>query len=346
MNTLWLRGLLLSVLLGNSHLVSAQVPVEVASVRTDTLVISIDTVGNLRANEAVVIRPEVDGIIQKIHFSEGSKVAKGTTLITLDDRIWRAELKQAQASLQLSQINYKRAEELRKKGVLAQQGYDEAVAELRVSRANVELAKTRLTKTVLKAPFTGKIGLRRVSVGDYVVEGQEIVSLQDINLMKVDFNIPEINVPLLEAEQAIQIRIDALPDEQFTGKVYALDSQLDLDGRSIAVRAIVPNEEERLRPGFFARVSLIVENRADAMLIPEDAIVPQGNDNYVFVVNADNNVDLVQVQTGLRRRGEVEIYSGLTKGQLVVTAGQLKLRPGTPVAFEALAATQAEDATL
>lgn len=306
------------------------VPVEASTVEVGTVTEEISAVGSLASNESVIVRPEIAGRIVAIHFIEGTRVDKDAPLFSLDDSIYRADLAEAQASLTLSERNYTRADELFKKGHGTARSRDEALAKLETDRAALALAKARLEKTQILAPFHGVIGLRRVSVGDYVVPGQDLVNLEDLDPIKVDFRVPERFLPALAKGQKLAVQVDAFPGQDFDGQVYALDPRIDAAGRSIAIRATVPNDDQRLRPGLFARIKLAVAARPNAILIPEQAIVPRGADRYVFKVVADKAV-MTKVTLGLRRTGNVEIVEGLEPGDVVVTAGQLKIHDGAPV---------------
>src|SRR5690606_25032770 len=188
----------------------------------------------------------------------------------------------------------------------------------------------RLDKTVITAPFEGMIGLRRVSVGDFVNIGQDIVNLEQIDPLKADFRVAEVYLGAVRPGQKIELSADAFPGETFTGEVYAIDPLIDESGRSIVLRARLPNSDDRLRPGLFVRVTLVLNEREDAIQIPEQALVPQGQDQFVFRV-VDGKAELTKVTAGIRRDGMVEITEGLGPDDEVVTAGQLKIRDGAPV---------------
>lgn len=317
------------------------IPVEVATVQEKPLDVILETVGTLKADESVVIRPELAGRIEEIHFEEGTQVKKGTALVTLDDAIYRAELQQAEAALTLARQTHQRAKQLRESGAATERTLDEATAALRVAEATVALARAKLNKTVLRAPFDGVVGLRHVSPGDFVNAGQDIVNFQADDPMKVEFSIPETSARFLQAGQQIVLSVDALPGEPFTGTVYALDAAASVEDRSLMLRATVPNPEHRLKAGFFAHVRLQVEHKERAKMIPEEAIIPQGSRHYVFAVGQDDIVQRVEVQIGARQEGEVEVLQGLQTGNRVVTAGHLKLQDGAKVVVSQAAGAEA-----
>jgi membrane fusion protein (multidrug efflux system) len=183
---------------------------------------------------------------------------------------------------------------------------------------------------MIKAPFDGVVGLRKVSVGDFVNVGQDMVNLEQIDPLKADFRVAELYLAAVRTGQRIELRVDAFPDETFTGAVYAIDPLIDESGRSIVLRARLPNQDGRLRPGLFARVTLVLNERDDAIQVPEQALVPQGQEQFVFRV-VDGKAALTKVEVGIRREGMVEIVEGLGPEDEVVTAGQLKIRDGAPV---------------
>ncbi len=304
--------------------------VEAAPVTVRTLERKIQAVGSLRSNESVIIRPEIPGIIETIEFNEGQAVKKGQLLINIHEGVPAAELYEVEAQLRLSIANEKRARELAAKGSGTVRSLDEAKASTEVNRARVALAKAKVAKFHLRAPFDGVLGLRQVSVGDYLVPGQDVVNLEAIDTLKVDFRIPETFFSLLKVDQRVDISVDAYKGRVFQGIVYAIDPQIDPAGRSVAVRARIPNPDGVLAPGLFARVSLIVKETTGAILIPEQATMPRGDEQFVFKI-MNGKVITIKVVPGMRREGMVEIVEGLTEGDIVVVAGHLKLREGTPV---------------
>jgi len=309
---------------------AGSVPVEVAKVAQQPMPQTITAVGSLRSDESIVVRPEVAGRVSAIRFTEGQRVAKGATLVMLDPAINQAEVQQSRANLKLAQSKYDRAVDLAKSNFISGQAKDEAENNLRVAEAGLQLAEAKLAKTEIKAPFSGIIGLRVVSIGDYVKEGADVVNLESIDPLKVDFRVPETYLKQVQVGQSLQVQLDAVPGKTFDGKVFAVNPLVDAAGRSIVIRALVRNPDTSLRPGMFARVRLITKDQADAMVVPEQALVPQGTEQYVFKI-VDNKAARVKVETGQRRDGKVEVIAGLVPGDLIVTAGQLKIRDGSPV---------------
>lgn len=305
-------------------------PVKTAPVQRVDLAITASSVGTLQSHQSVTIRPEITGRVAKIHFREGQMVKAGTVLISLDDEITRAALAQAQAELRLATRNYKRAVDLFARNVGTGRTRDETMAQLDVSRAKVEVARADFNKTRLVAPFGGIVGLRQVDEGAYVKPGQDLVNLENINPIKVDFRLPETLLPMLKAGQKLKISVDAYPGQTFEGTILALDPRIDAAGRSVAVRALIPNSAGLLHPGLFARVTLTVAEHKNALMVPEESIVAEGDKFFVFKV-MKGHVAREDVILGEHKNGKVEALKGLAPGDIVVTAGQEKLDDGAPV---------------
>lgn len=304
-------------------------PAEVITVQTQILDKTIAAVGSLRANESILLRPEQSGRIQQILFTEGSKVEQGTPLFKLDSAIYKAELQEAKARVQLSRADYERARNLLKKRVGSVQERDSTLAQLRVNQAQEALAQTRLNKMTITAPFTGFTGLRLVSPGDFVDQSVNLVELTDLSSLKLDFRVPEIYLKELQPGRMLNIRVDAFPGKRIQGEVIAVSPSVNNTAHNIEVRAIIPNQDGLLRPGLFAQVELLVEQQT-SVVIPEQAIVPKDNAFFVMTV-VDGKVQLAPVKMGQRRPGVVQILEGLKAGDILITAGQIKLFPGMDV---------------
>ena len=315
---------------GSSTAGPPAVTVEAVKVITSPMPQTIVAVGSLRSDESIMLRPESAGRISEITFQEGQRIAKGAPLVKLDSAIPQAEVSQAKANLTLAKSKFDRAVDLAQRSFISGQAKDEAENNFKVAEASLQLAQAKLAKTDIKAPFSGIIGLRSVSVGDYVKEGADLVNLEAIDPLKVDFRVPETYLRQIQVGQALQLTLDALPGKIYNGKVVAVNPLIDTAGRSVVIRAQVGNQDTTLRPGMFARVRLITKESADAMVLPEQALVPQGSEQYVFKVQ-DGKAARVKIETGQRRDSKVEVLSGLAPGDLVVTAGQLKIREGSTV---------------
>jgi membrane fusion protein, multidrug efflux system len=305
-------------------------PVKVAQVRKDVVTDTVSAVGTLLANEAVMIRPEIDGRIEAIHFQEGQLVRKGDKLVSLDSSEVDAQLASAVAAANLNRSRLKRSEELHEKKFISAQALDEARENLNQTNARESEIQAKLAKTVVRAPFEGVTGLRQVSPGAYAKAGQDVARLEGIGTLKIDFRLPELYLRKIRVGQALAVTVDAYPAETFAGAIYAIEPSVDEATRTVLIRARLPNPGVRLKPGMFARVNLTLEQRNNALLVPEQALVPRGTERFVFRV-IDGKAVLTRVQMGLRRPGEVEIVSGLEEGQNIVADGQLKLQDGTAI---------------
>ncbi|MEX2202082.1 MAG: efflux RND transporter periplasmic adaptor subunit [Dongiaceae bacterium] len=306
------------------------VPVETVLAETRRLTLSIPAVGTLRSNESITVSPEIAGRIVALHAEEGVAIAAGEPIVTLDQSIYEATIQEVQARISLSEANYERARELLARQAGTQRALDEADAQLKADRADLALARAVIDKTVIRAPFDGVLGLRRVSVGQYVESGDVIVNLESIDPLKVDFRIPEVHFTRTYIGQEIAVTVDAIGGEIVNGRVFAIDPLVDESGRSLVLRAQIPNDDGKLRPGLFARIDLIYDVIDEALMVPEAAIVPLGQRNYVYVIDGDF-ARFVPVELGQRVRGSVEIVGGIEEGAEIVTAGQLRLFDGAEV---------------
>jgi membrane fusion protein (multidrug efflux system) len=304
--------------------------VEATRVSVVKLPQALAAVGSLRSDETVILRPEVAGRVSQINFREGERVTKGQVLVRLDDSVQQADVDKARANLTLSKTKAARAVDLRNKGFLSSQAQEEAENNLKVAQADAELMQARVAKTAIRAPFSGTIGLRLVSIGDYVKEGQDLVNLESLDPLKVDFRVPEIALSLVRDNQTLQITLDAIPDRAYDGKVLAINPLIDSNGRSIVIRAQVSNKDGQLRPGMFARVRLFTSGVRDTLVVPEESLFPVGDDKYVYKI-VDNRAVRQKIEIGTRRDGRVEVVNGLAADDMVVTAGVIKLRDGAAV---------------
>lgn len=305
-------------------------PVKAIKVSFSSLTDEVTAVGSLISDESVVIRPEIDGRITKIHFQEGQNIKKNSTLISLDNSEYLAQLDAVKAELKTESKRLERSLDLLKDGFISKEALDIQRGKIDILKARVMEAESRLSKTKIIAPFSGIIGLRKISKGAYVRAGHDIAILENLYQMKVDFKIPEIYSLSLKKNQDVFIEVDALPGDKISGKIYAFEPALDEVTRSILIRAKVPNDGYKLKSGMFARVTLMLNKRDNVITIPEEALWPQGVDNFVYKV-IDNKVVLTKVSLGKRVPNKIEITQGLSLGDTVVTEGQIKLRNGAPV---------------
>jgi len=305
-------------------------PVETAVVTVAPRQDELRVVGSLLAAESVTLRPEVAGRVQTIHFAEGEPVEQGQALVTLDPDEPRAVVAASEAAARLWELKFARARDLAGKAVMSQQEYDEIQATLKEAQARLALERVRLDKTIIRAPFAGVVGLRRVSPGDYVEAGQDLANLEVVDPIKVDFSVPERHASLVRPGLAIAVTVESFPGRTFAGELYAIDPRLDESARALRLRGRLPNADGVLRPGMFARVALTLGEAGAGLWVPEEALTPRGGDQFVFRVR-DGQAALTRVDIGMRRPGQVEIRGGLDQGDVVVTAGQLRLRDGAAV---------------
>jgi membrane fusion protein (multidrug efflux system) len=305
-------------------------PVKAVAVVVGTVADNVTAVGSLLAEESVIIRPEIDGRIVGLHFDEGQAVSAGAQLVTIDSAEVEAQVAGVRADLKTEEQRLARSQELFEQKFISKDALDVQNGNTARLRAKLREAESRVAKTVIRAPFSGTVGLRMVSPGAYVKAGSDIVRLEGIGSIKVDFRIPEVYMAKVRPNQEIALRLDAYPGEEFRGRVYAVEPVIDEKTRTILMRARIPNKANKLKPGMFARVVVTLENRPNAILVPEQAIWPQGQDSYVFRV-VEGKAALTKITIGNRQPGQVEIIHGLNVDDIVVTEGQMKLRDGAPV---------------
>jgi membrane fusion protein (multidrug efflux system) len=303
--------------------------VEVARVKAHDFADDASAVGTLKSSESVMLRPETAGRVAAINFRDGAIVDKGSVLVALDASVQAAELQQARANLALAQSNFQRNQELIARKFLSPQALDNSAATLKVQEAMLQLAEAKLAKMQIKAPFKGMLGLRNISVGDYVKDGHDLINIEEIGSLRVDFRLPETYLGRLAKGQVVEVLSDALPGEPFKAVLEAIDPQVDPAGRAISARARLDNAAGKLRPGLFVRVRLLFGERKNVLMVPEQAIVPGAQPGVYRVV--DGAATLVKVRLGVRRAAQVEVLEGLAADDVVVTAGQLKLREGIKV---------------
>ncbi len=323
----------------------SQAPISVVTVpvREARLTLEAEALGNARANESIDVTAKVSNLVTAVRFEEGQQVRRGQVLIELDGRETRAELEIAEAALSESRSQFNRSRELYTTRALSAAQLEQIEATLKANEARVAFARSRLSDTIIAAPFAGRVGLRRVSVGGLVNPGTVITTLDDTSTIKLDFTVPETLISSVREGLGIVARSVAYPGEEFAGKVASIDSRVDPTTRSVTVRATLPNERGLLKPGMFLTVRL-TRGASDALLVPEQALVPEQGNVYVFVVK-DGLAEKRQVRTGERRVGEVQILAGLAAGEQVVTEGTQKLRDGAPVTLQDAPTARASNAS-
>jgi membrane fusion protein (multidrug efflux system) len=309
---------------------AAPVQVFAAVAETRSFPLSAEALGNARANEAIDVRSEITAALTRIHFEEGQWVEKGAVLVELENASQLAAVASAKAALVESSSQLKRSEELFKTNVVAASQLEQLKAKQEADLANLHAAESRLVQTIIRAPFSGRLGLRRVSIGAIVNTDTVITTLDDTSRIKLDFEVPEVFIARLQPGLAISAHSAAWPDQKFHGEVTSVDTRVDPVTRTISVRALIPNDEGHLRPGMFLTVSVMRED-VSALMVPEESIVPERSKQFVFVVDQNSVVSLREVETGRRRPGEVEILAGLQDGEIVITQGTQKVRAGQVV---------------
>ncbi len=329
---------------GNGAGAGKPVTVEAAKVELARLSDDTQAVGSLRSRRGVVLRPEVSGRITQLNFTDGQPVRKGQVLVQFDDQLPLAQVQQSQAELSIARANQKRNQELVAQNFISQRSLDESAANLQVAEAKLSLAQATAARLKILAPFDGIAGIRLVNVGDYLKDGADIVNIEDIEAIFVDFRLPERFQNKVKRGQTAMLDIDALPGRKYTAQIQAIDPLINADGRSIGIRGCIDNRQLQLRPGMFARVNTVFGVRENARVVPEEAIVPQGARQFVIKLLEGPNEQTrttkrVEVKVGLRSPGKVEILEGLEAGDTVVATGQQRVqRDGTVVSVVDLSA--------
>ena len=312
--------------------------VEVAVAERDTVVDAIAATGEIEAVQSIMLRPEVDGRIVDILFREGTEVSAGTPLFKVDDAELKAQVARAEADRDLAAQALARTRQLMSEKASSQADLERAEATARSTQAALELLQLRLARTTVRAPFAGATGERLVSLGDYVTSSTELVSLQTVNPERAAFQVPERYAERLRRGQQVAFSVAALPGQEFTGVVDFVDPVVRLPARTITVKALVPNPKRALQAGMYVDLRLAAEVRPNAVVVPEEAILPLQGANFVYVVR-EGKASRRQVGIGIRAPGIAEIRSGLDAGDTVVVGGQERLQDGMPVMIKPVAET-------
>jgi len=321
----------------------APASVTLVQVRAERVSQKLEALGNARANESVDISTKISNIVTAVTFRDGERVKRGQVLVQLDNAQARADVAAAQAAVTESESLYNRSSELLHTQALSKSSFDQLEATLKANRARLSAADARLEDTVIRAPFSGRVGLRRVSVGTLISPGDVITTLDDTSVIKLDFSVPENFLASLREGLSIRATAPAFPGRSFAGSVSSIDSRVDMTTRSVMVRALLANDDGALKPGMFLNVSLANDER-EALVIPEEALSPEAERQYVYVV-ADGKVSRREVRIGGRQPGRVEIVAGLSAGERVVVEGTQKVRDGAIVtAIERTVDTLPDDA--
>jgi membrane fusion protein (multidrug efflux system) len=313
----------------------APAKVIVAEARMDHFVDRLEALGTLRAAESVTLTASVTETVSAIHFEDGDRVQEGQVLVEMTSAEEHAQLEEARALKDEAYRQFQRVQSLEAQGTAAKSLLDERRREWETARARLAAIESRLADRLIKAPFAGVVGLRDLSVGALVEPGDPITTLDDDAVMKLDFEVPSTYLASLKVGLAIAASAHAFPGHQFHGEVKAVGSRIDPATRSVRVRATLPNPDRTLKPGLLMRVELL-RNPREALVIPEEALVPQGDRQSVLLVGDDDVVVSRDIRVGARRPGQVEVIEGLAPGDRVITHGTLKVRPGQRVSVAAV----------
>ncbi len=290
---------------------------------------NLEITGSIEANESVVLRSEVSGLVTAINFKEGSNVSKGSVLVRINDNDIQAQLQDALTKQNLSATSENRAKQLLAKGAISQEEYDIALANLKSLKAQAQIVRAQLARTTLKAPFSGKVGLRSISVGEYVTPSMAIANLMSTNPIKVSFSVPEKYIGQIKLNSPISFVTDA-SGKVFAGKVFAIEPGINQQTRTLQIKALAPNANNELLPGSFAKVKLSLSEQKDAILVPSEAVIPVLKGKMVYI-SKNGKAQQVVVEAGTRTAESVVITSGLTIGDTVLTTGAMALKPDAPV---------------
>lgn len=289
----------------------------------------VNVTGTILADESVAVNSEVAGKVEKIYFSEGQQINKGTLLIKLNDDEVLAELEKLRFTKKLNEEIENRQKQLLEKEAISQEEYETALTTLNTTNAEIKVLQARLDKHNIRAPFSGRIGLRNISEGSYLNPGSIIAQLYKINPVKIDFSVPSRHLELVNNGDKINFTVDAY-EEEFSGEIYAIEPQIDPQTRSIRLRARAENKNGKLFPGQFARINLILENLEEALLVPTEAVIPELGGKKVFLYQ-NGKVASQTIETGIRTETNVQVTNGLNPGDTVITTGILQINTGSEV---------------
>jgi membrane fusion protein (multidrug efflux system) len=303
--------------------------VEVQPAKYQNWQAEINAIGTLSANQGVTIKPEMNGRVTAVYFRSGDYVKANAALLQINPDILQAQFNSAEAKVTLSKANYERAKILFQKHVFAQADLDNSLSAYQSDLANAAEAQAQLNQTIIRAPFAGRIGLRMVNLGDYLTSGNSTVTnLQDLDPMRIDFSVPEIFLGQIAVGQTVLIHSKDFPNQMFHGTVYACDSTIDPNTRTLAIRASIPNKDYKLLPGSFVEVQLMTGKPQNFVTVPETALGYNSDGDYVYKV-LNNMAIKTKVITGQHKDNEVAILNGINKGDVIVTAGQFKITTDT-----------------
>lgn len=305
-------------------------PVSVVKLQKETLRNQLQVSGTILPNESVNLRSEISGLVTKIAFKEGQYVAKGTPLIYLNDDELQAQYQRLQYTQKLFETQENRQKQLLAREAISQEEYDIALNQFNTALSDIKLVEAQLAKTVIRAPFSGILGLRLVSEGSVIGTNDVLVSLVNIDPIKIEFSIPERYANQVTVGSPVYFTNES-STEEVEGQVYAFEPQVDLATRTLKLRALSPNKDRKFLPGMFVKIRFILEITEDALLVPAESVIPELSGYKVFVVGADGNAEQRIIEIGTRTESQVQVLSGLNEGDLVLTTGVMQVRQGMPL---------------
>jgi len=303
----------------------------VIEARSQAVSESLSLVGTVAANEMVEIKSETDGTLESILFSEGQQVKQGELLVKLDDSKFAAAVAEAEANFKLSLANHERSKQLFRDKLISQQEFDQIAAQFQANQASLDLKRRQLRDTQIRAPFGGVVGARQVSPGQVIGKNTTLTWLVDLDPVKVEVNVPERYLSQVAIGQSMEFGVAAYPKDRFKGELYFISPQLDAATRTALVKARIPNPDHKLKGGMFANLALTLRLRDSAIVVPEPALVNNGDEVTVFIVDEKGSAQVRPVKIGLRLAGKAEVLSGIQAGEKVVVEGVQKLFPGASV---------------
>ena len=304
-------------------------PVDVVVMQYSSVTDRIFSSGTVEANERIDLRAEVTGIVEAIYLTEGSRVQEGDLLLKINDSELQAQKSRAEYRYNLAAQQEERQRRLLEKGGVSQEDYDATLNQVNVFRSEMQLIDAQLEKTEIRAPFSGRIGLKYVSKGQFIGPDQPIASLQELDRVKIDFSVPERYAGRVQTGDLMRFDVQGI-DSTFVGEVYAIEPRINTDTRTLSLRAISDNPEFLLYPGAFANIELVLEEIEEALMVPTISLIPGLNSQKVYVA-VDGMVEERIVKTGIRTSEKVQILEGLNPGDQVLTTGLLQARPGLAI---------------
>ena len=295
---------------------------------------TLGSVGTLQSYQGITVRSEIEGRIIKVPFESGSRVKAGDVLVEMDTATENAQLRSYEATARLAELNLQRARDLHSTKANTQADLDASEAAFLQAQANIESIKATLAKKRIVAPFDGRIGIRQVNIGQFLNKGDALATLEDVDPMYADFALPQQNVAQVTVGMAVKVTVDSFPDRQFDGKIEAIDPRITDTTRNLRIRATLANPDETLHPGMFARMDVVLPGDQEVMVVPTTAVVYSPYGDSVYVVGAKDGNPVAEqrwVKVGPKRGDLISILEGVKDGEEVVTIGQSKLRPGSPL---------------